>query len=107
MIAALLTILGYSINATIIVFDRLRENRRYATDGEQAVDTSICQTLTRSINTSVTTLLTIAMLYLLGVTSIRQFALPLMVGIVAGLFSSVCLAGNLWNFYRKLFKKKA
>jgi SecD/SecF fusion protein len=107
MIAALLTILGYSINATIIVFDRLRENRRYATDGEQAVDTSIRQTLTRSINTSVTTLLTIAMLYLLGVTSIRQFALPLMVGIVAGLFSSVCLAGNLWNFYRKLFKKKA
>ncbi|MBQ7320297.1 MAG: protein translocase subunit SecF [Clostridia bacterium] len=107
MIAALLTILGYSINATIIVFDRLRECRRQAMDPEQAADTAIRQTLTRSINTSVTTFITIAALYLLGVTSIRQFALPLMVGIVAGLFSSVCLAGNLWNFYRKHLGKKA
>ena len=106
MIAALLTILGYSINATIIVFDRLRENRRRSMEANEAVDTSIRQTLTRSINTTITTFVTIAALYVLGVTSIRQFALPLMVGILAGLFSSVCLAGNLWNFYRKLFRKK-
>lgn len=106
MIAALLTILGYSINATIIVFDRLRENRRRSMEADEAVDASICQTLTRSINTTITTFVTVAALYVLGVTSIRQFALPLMVGILAGLFSSVCLAGNLWNFYRKLFRKK-
>ena len=103
MIAALLTILGYSINATIVLFDRIRENRtKLAGDGfEAVVNTSIHQTFLRSLNTTVTTFVTIAMVFILGVSSIRQFALPLMVGVVAGIFSSVCLAGNLWNIFAK------
>jgi preprotein translocase subunit SecF len=98
MIAALLTILGYSINATIVIFDRVRENRKKMLGCEfgEVINISIRQTFRRSLNTTVTTFLTIFMVYLLGVTSIRQFALPLIVGILAGLFSSVCLAGNLW-----------
>lgn len=109
MIAALLTILGYSINATIIIFDRIRENVRKMgqnADFGEVVNVSIHQTLFRSVNTTITTFLTITMLYLVGVTSIRQFALPLMVGILAGLFSSVCLAGNLWRLLGKVIKIK-
>ena len=97
-IAAVLTILGYSINATIVVFDRIRENsklNRKASFGE-IVNTSIWQTLGRSINTSVTTLVTLICLYILGVTSIKQFALPLVIGVVSGTFSSVFLAGQFW-----------
>ncbi len=101
MIAALLTILGYSINATIVIFDRVRENRKkmMGVDFADVINVSIRQTLIRSVNTTVTTFLTIFLVYLLGVTSIRQFALPLIVGILAGLFSSVCLAGNLWLIF--------
>ncbi len=98
IIAALLTILGYSINATIIVFDRVRENVKLnpkKTFG-QNVELSINQTLLRSVNTTITTLLTIVMIYIFGVQSIQQFILPLIVGIIAGLYSSVCLSGNLW-----------
>ena len=108
VIAALLTILGYSINATIIVFDRIRENVRLHPERtfDQNVDVSVNQTLLRSVNTTITTLLTITMIYLLGVQSIRQFILPLMVGIVAGLYSSVCLAGNLWSLLQGIGRKK-
>lgn len=110
IIAALLTILGYSINATIIIFDRVRENR--ASSGEQdsfddIVDQSIHQTLTRSINTTITTLFTIGMVYIFGVDSIKNFALPLIVGIVAGLFSSIFLSGLIWAQGEKLFGRKA
>lgn len=108
IIAALLTILGYSINATIIVFDRVRENRKKFGETKSFADTvdlSIHQTLARSINTTITTLLTIGMVYILGVDSIKNFALPLMVGIFAGLFSSIFLSGLFWTEGNKLFKK--
>lgn len=107
MIAAFLTILGYSINATIIIFDRMREERKLDRErdlGDIAND-SIRATLTRSLNTTLTTLFTIGMIYLFGVESIRSFALPLIVGIVAGLYSSVCLAGNIWVVLDKLTSK--
>jgi len=99
IIAALLTILGYSINATIIVFDRVRENvKLYPGETFDAnVNRSINQMLMRSLNTTITTLLTILMIYIFGVTSIRQFILPLIIGLLAGVFSSVCLAGNFWS----------
>ncbi len=98
-IAAALTILGYSINATIVVFDRIRENRRlYQKVGfSEIVNRSIGQTMGRSINTTVTTLLAILMLVIFGVSSIRTFAIPVCVGVVAGCFSSVFLSGPMWN----------
>lgn len=101
-IAAALTILGYSINATIVVFDRIRENRKLAPKEEFAavVDRSIWQTMNRSINTTVTTLLAIVLLLVFGVSSIRNFALPLTIGIVAGCYSSVCLSGSIWTKLR-------
>ena len=97
-IAAILTILGYSINATIVVFDRVRENTRLVRKDSFAnvVNMSIWQTLGRSINTSVTTLITLICLYILGVTSIRQFMLPLLIGVICGAFSSVFIAGQFW-----------
>ena len=106
MIAALLTILGYSINATIVIFDRIRENRKKLsrTDFDHVVNVSIHQTFLRSLNTTLTTFLTIATLFVLGVTSIRQFALPLMAGILAGMFSSVFLAGNLWALLNRFIR---
>lgn len=98
LIAALLTILGYSINDTIVVFDRIRENRpkfgKY--DYANLVDTSVSQTLRRSINTSFTTLLAIGALYAFGVPAVQDFALPLMVGIVSGTYSSIFIASALW-----------
>lgn len=103
-IAAGLTILGYSINATIIVFDRVRENRKFAKKEsfEDTVERSIWQTMRRSVNTTVTTLLTVVMLYILGVTSVKNFAFPLIVGILAGLYSSVFLSGSLWVTFSKI-----
>ncbi len=98
LIAAMLTILGYSINDTIVVFDRIRENRpkfgKY--DFASLVDTSVSQTLRRSINTSFTTLLAIGALYAFGVPAVQDFALPLMVGIVSGTYSSIFVASALW-----------
>jgi len=98
LIAAMLTILGYSINDTIVVFDRIRENRpkfgKY--DFANLVDTSVTQTLRRSINTSFTTLLAIGALYAFGVPAVQDFALPLMVGIVSGTYSSIFIASALW-----------
>ena len=97
-IAALLTNLGYSINATIVVFDRIRENNKLAkkVPFAETVNKSIWQTLSRSINTAVTTLFTLVVLYIIGVQSIKEFALPLIVGIVAGTYSSVFVSGSVW-----------
>lgn len=98
-IACMLTIVGYSINATIVIFDRVRENKKLMTrkdDLKEVINRSITQTLSRSIFTSLTTFIMVAVLYIWGVTSIRDFALPLMVGIVCGAYSSVCIAGGLW-----------
>jgi len=121
-IACMLTIVGYSINATIVIFDRIRENKKDAADKlriaasrrrkqkdgnseeitiKDIVNTSITQTLSRSIFTSLTTFAMVLMLYILGVTSIREFALPLMIGIVCGCYSSICLAGFFWYTMRK------
>ena len=114
-IAVMLTILGYSINDTIVVFDRVRENirgRARVSKEELAeiADKSVTQTLSRSINTSVTTFVMVLLLYIMGVASIKDFSLPLMVGIVAGLFSSVCISTNLWFdmkiHFNKVGKKK-
>lgn len=99
IIAALLTILGYSINATIVIFDRIREDKKHVSEDTpfgDVVAAGTSETMGRSLNTTITTLLTILMIYILGVESIRDFALPLIVGIVAGLFSSVCLSGYIW-----------
>lgn len=107
VIATVLTILGYSINATIIIFDRVRENVKQMPVGipfSEKVDNGIKSTLMRSLNTTITTLVTIGLIYILGVTSIKQFALPLIVGILAGAYSSICLAGNFWTIFRS--KKK-
>lgn len=108
-IACMLTIVGYSINATIVVFDRIRENLKGAQVGlDEVVNLSVSQTLSRSINTSLTTLIMVVVLYILGVTSIREFALPLIVGIICGCYSSVFLAGSLWyDMKRWMDKRKA
>ena len=97
-IAAILTILGYSINATIVVFDRIRENTRFLKKDSFAnvVNKSIWQTMGRSINTSITTLIVLVALYVLGVPSIKEFAMPLIIGVVCGCYSSVFLAGQFW-----------
>lgn len=108
-IACMLTIVGYSINATIVIFDRIRENLAIAgrkADLQELVNRSITQTLSRSVNTSVTTFITVAVLYVLGVASIREFALPLMVGIVCGAYSSVCITGALWYVMKTKLGKK-
>lgn len=98
-IACLLTIVGYSINATIVIFDRIRENRAVMKRGDsmiEMIDKSITQTLTRSIYTSLTTFIMVFMIFVMGVSSIKEFTLPLMVGIVCGAYSSVCITGALW-----------
>lgn len=109
-IAAALTILGYSINATIVVFDRARENQRAnpRADFRDVMDKSIWQTMSRSINTTLTTLLPIVLILIMGVTSIRNFCWPLFVGVVAGCYSSVCISGNVWvRLKGKKLRKKA
>ena len=106
-IACMLTIVGYSINATIVIFDRIRENMKSMgkkQDLADVVNASITQTLTRSIYTSFTTFVTIFVLFILGVASIREFALPIMVGIICGAYSSVCVTGTLWYTLRTKFK---
>lgn len=122
-IACMLTIVGYSINATIVIFDRIREELKEekerieaqgsrkkkkaseveVLDVKSIVNSSITQTLSRSIFTSLTTFVMVLLLYILGVTSIKEFALPLMIGIICGTYSSVCLAGTFWIFLRKVF----
>lgn len=97
-IVVLLTILGYSINATIVIFDRIRENKSafHANQTAEKINKSISQTLARSINTSLTTFLTVGAIYVLGVPALKEFALPMMIGILAGAYSSVCISGSIW-----------
>ncbi|SHJ51178.1 protein translocase subunit SecF [Paramaledivibacter caminithermalis] len=106
-IAAILTIVGYSINDTIVVFDRLRENLKYRKRETyfEIADTSIKQTLTRSINTSVTTLLVIGSLYIFGVESIKEFALPLLAGVLTGTYSSIFIASPVWALSKSMAKR--
>ena len=109
-IACMLTIVGYSINATIVIFDRVRENLRTMGGREtldEMVNRSISQTLSRSIFTSLTTFFMVASLEVFGVSSIREFALPLMAGIICGTYSSICLTGALWYVLRTKIVKKA
>ena len=108
-VACMLTIVGYSINATIVIFDRIRENLKEAapkTALKDIVNDSITTTLSRSIFTSLTTFIMVVALYIFGVSSIKEFALPLMVGIVCGTYSSICLAGSMWFVFKNKFSKK-
>lgn len=108
-IACMLTIVGYSINATIVIFDRIRENLGTRTSSaalEEVVNDSITQTLSRSINTSLTTFFMVVMLAILGVDSVRDFAIPLLAGIICGAYSSVCITGTLWYTIKKAASKK-
>lgn len=107
-IACMLTIVGYSINATIVIFDRIREElktKKHTEGLDELVNRSITKTLTRSIYTSFTTFVMVAVLYVMGVSSVKEFALPLMVGIICGAFSSVCITGTLWYVMKKFEKK--
>ncbi len=108
-IACMLTIVGYSINATIVIFDRIRENMAEMKKKDtlaDVVNNSITQTLTRSIYTSLTTFIMVAVLYVMGVASVKEFALPLMVGIACGAYSSVCITGPLWYVMKTKLGKK-
>lgn len=106
-VAAALTILGYSINASIIVFDRIRENsKRMGRRGfDEIVNESIWQTVARTVNTTITTLFTILLLCIFGVSSIRNFAVPIAIGIVSGAYSSIFLAGSFWALFRRKTQK--
>lgn len=110
-IACMLTIVGYSINATIVVFDRIRENIAQQVKEEQQselaelVDRSVTETLSRSINSSMTTFVMVLMLAVFGVDTIREFAFPLMAGIIAGAWSSVCVTGGLWYLFETKLKR--
>ncbi len=108
-VACMLTIVGYSINATIVIFDRIRESISEANKNaklEDLVNDSISATLSRSIFTSLTTFIMVVALYAFGVSSVKEFALPLMVGIVCGTYSSICLSGAMWFVFRKKLGKK-
>jgi SecD/SecF fusion protein len=109
-IACILTVIGYSVNDTIVIFDRIRENLANVTKKTkesltEVANVSITQTLSRSISTSITTAITVLMLLILGTSSIREFALPLLVGVITGTYSSVCLATELWYLMRIHSKK--
>lgn len=109
-IACMLTIVGYSINATIVIFDRIREEMKTKKRGEELdvlVNRCITRTLTRSIYTSLTTFVMVAVLFIMGVSSIKEFALPLMVGIICGAYSSVCITGALWYVMKTKIGKKS
>lgn len=109
-IAVMLTILGYSINSTIVISDRIRENKNLDKnmDNEMAVNSAVTDTLSRSIYSSLTTLITVFVLFIMGVPAVKEFALPIIIGLIAGTFSSVCVTGPLWytmNRKRKIVKK--
>lgn len=110
-IAVMLTIIGYSINDTIVIFDRIRENMKTAKINDEErlkeiADKSVSQTISRSLNTSLTTFVMVLLLYILGVASIKEFALPLMVGVISGTYSSICIATAIWYVFKVKFKKK-
>ncbi|MEW6425777.1 MAG: protein translocase subunit SecF [Bacillota bacterium] len=109
-IAAILTIIGYSINDTIIIFDRIRENMRSRAKGESLedlVNKSLWQTLTRSVNTVLAVLFVLVALYFLGGSTIRNFVLAMLIGVVSGAYSSVCNASPLWVDFKLLEKRGA
>ena len=111
-IACMLTIVGYSVNDTIVIFDRIRENLhgreiKSAEEVAEIANRSLTQTLSRSINTSITTFITVVVLYILGIASIREFALPLMVGLISGAYSSIFIATELWYMMKVRALKKA
>ena len=115
-IAALLTIVGYSINNTIVVFDRIRETAKYAEFAKGSktlvVDSAVSHTMSRTLNTTITTLITLVCLFVMGVSSIKEFAFPLLVGMLAGTYSSVLLSGQIWarwqdnGTFKKLLHRK-
>jgi preprotein translocase SecF subunit len=103
-IAAMLTVIGYSINNTIVIFDRIRENQKSRKKNEtisDMVNRSIFETLGRTINSTITTLITIVLIYVLGVSTIKDFALPLIVGILAGAYTSIFIASTFWAAWRE------
>jgi len=102
-IAAILTIVGYTINDTIVTFDRIREITRKVrkVPFTDIVNRGVNETLVRSINASLTTLLTIVILYFVGVQSIKEFALPIIIGILVGTYSSIFIASPLWSMFKK------
>ena len=109
-IAALITILGYSINNSIIIFDRVRENMRSLNakkfTPEGIANKSVKETLMRSINTTITTLIMILMVAIIGVTDIRIFAFPIIIGLLAGTYSSICIAPSLWALFQRVGKNR-
>jgi SecD/SecF fusion protein len=110
-IACMLTVIGYSVNDTIVLFDRIRENKKTLRQEtpeslKELANTSICQTLSRTISTSVTTVIMVLMLLILGVSSIREFAFPLLVGVICGTYSSICIATQLWYVMKVHIKSK-
>lgn len=107
-IAAVLTVVGYSINDTIVVFDRIRENVKFEKrpDYFEVANKSLNQTIVRSINTSLTTLFVIGSLYFLGVDAIKELALPLMAGVIAGTYSSIFIASPIWALWKRFRSDK-
>lgn len=106
-IAAMLTVVGYSINNTIVIFDRVRENMKSAgrMSVSDTVNKSIKDSMGRTINSTITTLVTIVLLYILGVEAIKEFALPLIIGIIAGAYSSITIAAPFWAVWKESAKK--
>ncbi len=105
-IAAMLTVIGYSINNTIVIFDRIRENMKKlggkkGSSIKDIVNTSIAESMGRTINSTITTLITIVLLYIIGVTAIKEFALPLIIGIVIGAYTSIFIAGTFWAVWKQ------
>lgn len=103
-IAAMLTVIGYSINNTIVIFDRIRENMKMRKKNEtisEMTDRSILETMGRTINSTITTLITIVLIYILGASTIKDFALPLIVGIIAGAYTSIFLASTFWAVWKE------
>ncbi len=108
-VAAILTIVGYSINNTIVIFDKIRENKKQSrrVPFEEVSEAALHQVFTRTINASITTLITIVVLYILGIDSIREFSLPIIIGVLVGSYSSICIATPLWVVLQNKLKKRA
>ncbi len=108
-VAAILTIVGYSINNTIVIFDKIRENKKQnrRVPFEEVSESALHQVFTRTINASITTLITIVVLYILGIDSIREFSLPIIIGVLVGSYSSICIATPLWVVLQNKLKKRA